>query len=217
MFKFFSPAAVFEALSHDEFRPLLLRVADPALDSMIGNVLPSADSDTSDYYLTRAILADAAGKNNLVARAFYAGALSIAEKRMAENPLAVLPHADRAVALAGLGRRAEARAEAAKAVALLNEGGLITGSRTVTAIAVEWAYLQILLAAGERREALARMKIQLERPGMLSPDWIQADPQFSVVVATPEYHALKRAFFERLSYPVLHHGADPKTIDCPKS
>jgi hypothetical protein len=121
------------------------------------------------------------------------------------------------VALAGLGRGAEARAEGAEAVALLNEGGLVTGSRTVTGIAVEWAYLRSLLAAGDRRGALARMKIQLERPGMLSPDWIQSDPQFREVVAAPEYHAMKRAFFERLSYPVLHHGANPRTIECPQS
>jgi serine/threonine-protein kinase len=55
MFKYFSPAAVLEALSHDEFRPLLLRVATPALDSLIGNVLPAPGSDTTNYYLTPAL------------------------------------------------------------------------------------------------------------------------------------------------------------------
>ena len=217
MFKYFSPAAVLEALSHDEFRPVLLRVATRELDSMIGNVLPSPGSDTSDYYLTRAILAEHAGRNNLVTRAFYAGALAIADQRIEENPLSVSPHTDRAVALAGLGRPAEAKAEAAEAVALMNEGGFIIGSRTVAAIAIEWAYLRALLAAGDRTQALARIKIRLERPGMLSPDWIQSDPAFRIVTGSQSYHDMKRAYYERLSYPLLHHGADPNTQECPKS
>jgi TolB-like protein/Flp pilus assembly protein TadD len=217
MFHAFSPAAVLEALGHDEARPLLLRVATPALDSLFGNVLPSPGSDTTDYYLTRAILADGAGRNPIISRAFYAGALGQAEKHMAKNPLAVAPHTDRAVALAGLGRMVEARAEAARAVALLNEGGLIIGSRTVAGVAVEWAFLQALLAAGDRRQALTRIKIQLEKPGTLSPDWIQSDPAFSAILATPEYRTMKRTFYQRLTYPVLHHGTDPHSITCPTS
>jgi hypothetical protein len=217
MFKYFSPAAVLEALSHDEFRPLLLRVATPALDSLIGNVLPAPGSDTTNYYLTRAILAEGAGKHSVVSRAFYAGALHFSEQRMENNPLAVEPHTDRAVALAGLGRVAEAKAEASQAIGLLNQGGFITGSRTVASIAIEWAYLQAMLAAGDRAQALARLRIQLEKAGILSPDWIQSDPAFRTIVVTPEYRAMKRAFFERLSYPVLHHGADPHVNECPKT
>jgi serine/threonine-protein kinase len=217
MFKYFTPAAVLEALSHDEFRPLLLRVATRSLDSMIGNVLPTPGSDTSDYYITRAILTEAAGKNPAVTRAFYARALALAEQRMELDPIAVSPHTDRAVALAGLGRVAEARSEAAEAVELFYQGGTISGSQTVARIAVEWAHLQSVLAAGDRRHALATIKDQLEAPGMLSPEWMQSDPAFRTIVTTPEFHAMKRAFYERLSFPVLHHGTNPRTVECPTS
>lgn len=217
MFRYFTPAVVLEALSHDQFRPLLLRVATPALDSMIGNALPTPGSDTSDYYLTRAILTQAAGKHPAVTSAFYTRALSLAERRLEEDPLAVAPHTDRAVALAGLGRVAEARSEVSEAVELFYQGGAIAGSQTVARIAVEWAHLQSVLGAGDRRHALATIKAQLEAPGMLSPDWMESDPAFSTIVMTPEFQAMKRAFYERVSYPVLHHGADPHTTNCPTS
>ena len=217
MFRYFTPAAVLQALSHDEFRPLLLRVATASLDSMIGNVLPSPGSDTLDYYLTRAILSEAAGKNQAISRAFYARALSLADQRLEVDPLSVAPHTDRAVALAGLGRVAEARSEATEAIELYYEGGFISGSQTVARIAVEWAHLQAVLAAGDRRHTLTRIKALLEAPGMLSPDWMQSDPAFSAIVKTSEFQAMKRAFFERLSYPLLHHGADPHTQVCPPS
>jgi serine/threonine-protein kinase len=215
MFHYFSPTAVLDALSHDQFRPLLHRVATPALDSLLGDVLPAAGSDTSDYYLTRAILAEASGKNELVARAFYTGALAIANSRLAESPLSVSPHADRAVALAGLGRIPEARTESGRAVALFSQGGLITGSRTVASLAVDWTHLRLLLRAGDRVQALARIRKQLEGPGLLSPDWIQSDPAFAPVLALPEYHAMKQEYYGRLSYGVLHHGADPHSVTCP--
>lgn len=215
MFKFFSPAAVLEALGHDESRPLLLLVATPELDSQLMNVLPSPGSDTTDYFLTRAILSDGAGKNPLVARAFYMGALAQAEKRIAANPMAVAPYTDRAVALEGIGSPAQARTEAARAVARLNEGGMVTGSRTVAGVAVQWAHMQSLLLAGERSQALARVKVQLERPGLLSPAWMQSDPAFRSIVSAPGYAALKQSFYQRLTYPLLHHGTDPQTGSCP--
>ena len=38
-----------------------------------------------------------------------------------------------------------------------------------------------------------------------------------VETAVARRRAMKRAFYERVSYPVLHHGADPHTTDCPTS
>jgi hypothetical protein len=134
---------------------------------------------------------------------------------MAQSPLSVAPHVDRAVALAGLGRIAEARAESARAVALFSQGGLITGSRTVTGLAVEWTHLRLLLQAGDRTQALARIRKQLEGPGLLSPDWIQSDPAFAAVLALPEYRAMKQEFYGRMSHSVLRHGPDPKSVTCP--
>ena len=184
---------------------------------MIGNVLPTPGSDTSDYYITRAILTEAAGFLPAVTRAFYTRALALAEERLEVDPTSVAPHTDRAVALAGLGRVAEARSEAAEAVDLYYQGGSIAGSQTVARIAVEWAHLQAVLKAGDRRHALTTIKDQLEAPGMLSPEWMQSDPAFSTIVTTPEFRAMKRAFYERLSYPVLHHGTNPHSVECPTS
>ena len=166
------------------------------------------------------ILAQGAGKNQIISRAFFAGALARANEQIDMDPLLVLPHTDRSVALAGLGNLAEARTEAAKALELMNEGGLITGSRTIAGIAVEWAHLRSLLATGDRadrNQALARMKEMLSKPGMISPEWIQADPAFRSVVSSPEFSRMKRAFYERLSYPVLHHGANPHSLACPQT
>jgi serine/threonine-protein kinase len=217
MFAVFSPPAVLEALSHDEFRPLLVRLATPGLDTLLVNVLPAPGSDTTNYYLARGIIAQGALKNDIIARAFYAGALAQAEKRLRENPLAVEPHTDRAFALAGLGRFPEARAAASRALALLNQGGLVTGSRTVAGVTVQWANMQALIEADQPVRALAQVKSQLERPGILSPDWIETDPAFAPVRAIREYKTVKRSFYQRITYPLLHHGPDPHSTACPTS
>jgi TolB-like protein len=215
MFRFFSPAAVLQALSHDQFRPMLPLIATARLDSLMLEVVPIAGSDTTDYYIARGILAQS--RNPIVARAFFMGALAQTEKHIEENPLAVLPHADRAVALAALDRPAEARDEAAEALDLFYGGAFVPGSLTVASVVVEWAYMKTVLRAGERREALTHIKSRLSRPGILSPDWIKVDPAFAGIRDTPQYRSLKHDFYRRLTYPLLQHGIDPKKVVCPAS
>ncbi len=214
MFTWFSKPAVLAALSHDEYRPLLGLVDSPVLDSLFETTPITGDGDTTDYFLTRAILARR-GSQPLISRGFYEVALARVNQEITQNPLAVQAFSDRAAALMGLGRHAEARASAARAMDLLNHGGLVMGSRTAAGVAVEWVHLQTLIQAGDRRAAIANLRHSLEDPGILSPDWIQADPSFAPVVSAPGYKELKHTFFQRISYPVLRHGPDPRAAACP--
>jgi len=75
------------------------------------------------------------------------------------------------LALAGLGRSAEALTEGQRAVELLPVSlDAMDGALPPANLA------RIYVLLGEREKAIDQLQIVLSRPGPLSPNWLKADP-----------------------------------------
>src|SRR6266705_2490670 len=128
------------------------------------------DGDSAVLALTKAMV-QRANDHGPQARAQFDSARSILEASVRQEPKDDYYAAVLGLALAGLGRSAEAIREGERAVALV----------PVTKDA-EWnAYLRANLARsyvllGERDEAIEQLEIVLSRPGPLSAGWLRADP-----------------------------------------
>ena len=210
----FTPEAFVAALSLDEFRPLLPLIASPQLDSLVAQTLmPMSRDNVVDYLLARAILAEQAG--NLVgARNNYLGAAVQTRALIAADSLAVEPHADLGLALAGMGELPEAVREVSRALSLLQHGGHMSGSLTVQTATIQWSIAEVLLRARNWGQAEVAVRRLLESPGYLSPDWIKIDPRFNPTLTNPAYRGDKRDFYHRLIAPLLYRDT---TSTCPHS
>jgi len=145
------------------------------------------DGDSTVLALTKAMVQRTNGRG-LEARAQLDSARVVLESRVRQEPNDEYYAALLGLALAGLGRSAEAVREGERAVAL------VPVSKDA-----EWnPYLQANLARiyvllGERDEAIEQLEIVLSRPGPLSAGWLRADPFWDSLRANPRFQRLVAA------------------------
>jgi TolB-like protein/tetratricopeptide (TPR) repeat protein len=211
--KHFTPTALLAALSLDEFRPLLRLVASPHLDSLLMDADQSNAENDTDYFLARAILAEAGGNQPAVALNYITATVR-SQALIGRDKLDVEPHIDLAIALAAQGRTPESAREVATALRLLNGAGHFAGSVTVGRAATRGSVARLQVAAGNIPGALATVRWLFENPGYLSPEWIEADPGYARLRADPAYPALKRAFYRQQVTPLLYRSPPAA---CPSS
>ncbi len=119
------------------------------------------------------------------ARAYADSARAAFEARLRDTPGDIDTRINRALALAYLGRRAEA----------VREGEQSVAARPIARNAYTGAYYQHILAqiyllAGEHEKALDRLEPLLKIPYLLSPGWLRVDPTFDPLRKHPRFQSL---------------------------
>jgi tetratricopeptide (TPR) repeat protein len=116
----------------------------------------------------------------------YADSARVAlEQQVRDNPGNAQIHALLGVALARLGRKAEAIREGERAVELLPPNkSYFTGPYNVHQLA--WIYLLV----GEPDKAIDQLEALLKIPYFLSPGWLKVDPTFDPLRKNPRFQKL---------------------------
>jgi len=178
----FEPAALLASFGNywDLYWPL-----DDAQQRQLLALPPSAfDNDRAAWALVRAETEGLRG--HPAAARVYADTAQLAyEEELRAAPQDPQRHAYRGVALAYLGRKAEAIQEGEHAVALT----------PVSRDALIGAYLQhdlvrIYLLVGEPEKALDQLEPLLRMPYHLSPGWLRIDPTFAPLRGNPRFERL---------------------------
>jgi tetratricopeptide (TPR) repeat protein len=118
-------------------------------------------------------------------RAYADTALAGYDKRIRETPTDAQGHVFRGLALAYLGRKAEAVAEGEKAVALQP-----IATDSYIGPYVQHQLVRIYIEVGEPEKALDRLEPLLRMPYNLSPGWLRIDPTFDPLRKLPRFQQL---------------------------
>ena len=145
---------------------------------------PSAFDDRAAWSIVLAQTYHLQG-DNVRSRIFADSARLAFEERLRGAPDDAQSTVLRGLALAYLGRKAEAVADGEKAVAL----------QPISADAYTGPYLQhqlvrIYLLVGEPEKALDRLEPLLKVPYYLSPGWLRIDPEFDPIRKHPRFQRL---------------------------
>ena len=122
------------------------------------------------------------------ARAYADSARLAFEERLRALPEDPQNHAFHGLALAYLGRKAEAIAAGEKAVALLP-----ISRDAYTGPYFQHQLARIYMLVGEPEKALDRLEPLLKVPYYLSPGWLRIDPTFDPLRENPRFVALSEA------------------------
>jgi serine/threonine-protein kinase len=160
-------------------------VLDDAQQQQLLALPPSAfDNDRGNWGIVRAQTYQLRG--NLAQARVYADSARLAfEEQLRATPDDGQRHVLRGLALAYLGRKAEAIAEGQRAVALW----------PISRDAYFGAYVQhqlvrIYLLVGEPEKALDQLEPLLKVPYHLSPGWLRIDPTFASLKGNPRFERL---------------------------
>ena len=116
----------------------------------------------------------------------YADSARLAfEERIRNTPDDAQSHIFRGLALAYLGRKAEAIAEGEKGVALLP-----IAKDGYTGPYLQHQLVRIYIVVGEPEKALDRLEPLLKVPYYLSPGWLRVDPNFDPLRNNPRFRKL---------------------------
>jgi tetratricopeptide (TPR) repeat protein len=178
----FEPAALIASLGNywDLYWPL-----ENAQQQQLLALPPSGfDNDRAAWALVRAETEHLRGRP-AEARVYADTARLAYEEMLRAAPQDPQRHAYRGVALAYLGRKAEAIQEGERAVAIM----------PVSRDALIGAYLQhqlvrIYLLVGEPEKALDHLEPLLRMPYHLSPGWLRIDPTFASLRGNPRFEQL---------------------------
>ena len=160
-------------------------VLDDAQQQQMLALPPSAfDDDRGSWAIVRA--QTYALRGNPVQSRVYADSARLAfDEQLRESPEDPQRHAFRGLALAYLGRKAEAIAEGERAARLA----------PISRNALTGAYLQhqlvrIYLLVDEPEKALDQLEPLLRMPYFLSPGWLRIDPTFAPLKGNPRFERL---------------------------
>ena len=176
------PAAVLAFFSTYED---LYWVLDDAQQQQLLALPPSAfDNDRGVWASVRAQTYDLRG-NQALARVYADSAQLAREEQLRATPDDGQRHVLRGLALAYLGRKAEAIAEGKRGVALV----------PISRDAFLGPYIQhqlarIYLLVGEPEKALDQLEPLLTIPYELSPGWLRIDPTFAPLKGNPRFERL---------------------------
>jgi serine/threonine-protein kinase len=160
-------------------------VLDDAQQQQLLTLPPSAfDNDRGTWAIVRAQTYDLRG-NRAQARVYADSARLANEEVLRATPGDGQRHVFRGLALAYLGRKAEAIKEGERAVALW----------PISRDAYNGAYIQhqlvrIYLLVGEPEQALDQLEPLLTIPYCLSPGWLRIDPTFAPLKGNPRFERL---------------------------
>jgi eukaryotic-like serine/threonine-protein kinase len=119
------------------------------------------------------------------ARSYADSALAGMTERLAGAPDDPQTHVFRGLALAYLGRKAEAIAEGERGLALLP-----IAKDTYTGPYLQHQLVRIYIETGEPEKALDRLEPLLKMPYYLSPGWLRVDPGFDPLRKNPRFQKL---------------------------
>ncbi|HEX6616238.1 MAG TPA: tetratricopeptide repeat protein, partial [Gemmatimonadales bacterium] len=159
-------------------------VLPPEHQAVLLRLTPSAFPDRPTWAIVLAQTYRLRG-DRARSRAYADSALAGFEERLAGAPDDAQTHVFRGLALALLGRKAEAIAEGERGVALLPiEKDAFTGPY------LQHQLVRIYIETGEPEKALDRLEPLLRIPYFLSPGWLRIDPNFDPLRNNPRFEKL---------------------------
>ena len=159
-------------------------VLTPDQQALLRRLTPSAFPDRSSWAIVMAQTYRLQG-DRLRARAYADSALAAFAARLADTPNDAQSHAFRGLALAYLGRKAEAIAEGERGVALVP-----IARDSYTGPYLQHQLVRIYIETGEFEKALDKLEPLLEMPYNLSPGWLRIDPNFDPLRKQPRFQKL---------------------------
>ena len=160
-------------------------VLDDAQQQQLLSLPPSAfDNDRSAWGMVRAQTYQLRG-NPAQSRVYADSAQLAMEEQLRASPDDGQRHVIRGLALAYLGRKAEAIAEGQRGVALVP-----IGRDAYFGAYIQHQLVRIYLLVGEPEKALDQLEPLLKVPYYLSPGWLRIDPTFAPLKGNPRFERL---------------------------
>jgi serine/threonine protein kinase/TolB-like protein/Tfp pilus assembly protein PilF len=159
-------------------------VLEPDLQNLLLRLTPSAFDDRAAWAIVLAQTYRLQG-DPARTRAYADSARLGFEARLRDAPADPQSHVFRGLALAYLGRKAEAIEEGEKGLALLP-----MTKDTYTGPYVQHQLVRIYIEVGEPDKAMDRLEPLLRMPYNLSPGWLRVDPTFDPLRKLPRFQKL---------------------------
>jgi TolB-like protein len=154
------------------------------LQALLLRLTPSAFDDRASWAIVLAEMYRLRGDRER-SRVFADSARLAFDERLRGAPDDAQSTVIRALALAYLGRKAEAIAEGEKGVALQP-----IAADAYTGTYIQHQLVRIYLIVGEPEKALDRLEPLLQMPYYLSPGWLRIDPEFDPIRKHPRFQRL---------------------------
>jgi serine/threonine-protein kinase len=159
-------------------------VLPPEQQALLLRLTPSAFPDRAAWGIVLAQTYSLKGDRARM-RVYADSAVIGFDGRLAGAPDDAQSHILRGLALAYLGRKAEAIAEGERGVALLP-----IAKDTYTGPYLQHQLVRIYIETGEYEKALDRLEPLLQMPYYLSPGWLKIDPTFDPLRKNPRFQKL---------------------------